>query len=234
MRFTRPMLRGTLLRRYKRFLADVILENGETVTVHCPNSGSMKACCEPGQPIVVSDSQNPQRKLRYTWEMIRMGRTWVGVHSALSNTTIATGITQGKIVELDGYQHLAREVVYGAGGRSRIDIHLQSDNRLPCFVEIKHSTMRVGEFAAFPDAVTERGRKHLEDLMFVAKGGARAVIFFAVGRADCRRFRPASEIDPGYADVLHRAVQSGVECLAYRLHYSPTQIRIGQALPTDL
>ena len=225
------MLHGTLLRRYKRFLADVELEDGRKLTVHCPNSGSMKSCCEPGRPVVLSDSNNPKRKLRYTWELIQIGRTWVGVHSAKSNHFMARFIAAGVIPELAGYDELRREVIYGEGGRSRVDLALQSQGRPRCVIEIKHSTMRVGRFAAFPDAVTARGRKHLEDLQWAVKQGDRAVMLFVVGRDDCEEFRPADEIDPAYGEALRNAIDVGVEVLAYRLKFRIDSVELLDRLP---
>jgi len=235
MQFTRPMLRGTLVRRYKRFLADVELDDGQTITVHCANSGSMKTCAEPGRPVILSDSENPKRKLRYTWEMIQMGKSWVGVHSALSNGIVADFVLAQKIPKLAGYGNLRREVKYGAEGRSRVDLLLTDHRTQPdCYVEIKHSTMRVDDFAAFPDAVTERGKKHLEDLSEMVRAGQRAVIFFVVGRADCRRFRPADEIDPAYGAALRHAVKVGVEAMAWRMRFSQKGVELLDELAVEL
>ncbi len=222
------------MRRYKRFLADVRLADGRVLTVHCPNSGAMTACCEPGRPVWISDSQNPARKLRFTWELIKMGRTWVGVNTANPNQAVAELVTSGCIPELSGYGRLRREVAYGRH-RSRIDILLEDPTgSLPaCYVEVKNATMRVGEHAAFPDAVTERGQKHLRELSYVARQGLRAVLFFFVGRADCQRFRAASEVDPDYARLLRDAVGAGVEVLPYRMHLSPRGIALRGRLPFD-
>ncbi|MCK6439029.1 MAG: DNA/RNA nuclease SfsA [Planctomycetes bacterium] len=234
MPFEKPLLRGVLLKRYKRFLADVKLDDGRVLTVHCPNSGSMKACCEPGRPVIVSDSQDAKRKLRYTWEMIQMGETWVGVNTSNPNRAVAQFIEQGAIAELAGYAALKREVKYGKEGRSRIDMLLSGGGKADCYVEVKNTTMRVGEHSAFPDAQTERGRKHLEELAREVKGGKRAAMFFFVGRADCSRFRPADEIDPEYGALLRKVVKSGVEALAYRMSVSPDGIELRDRLPVDL
>lgn len=234
MQFDKPMLAGTLLKRYKRFLADIELEDGRVITAHCANSGAMTSCAEPGQPVLVSDSQNPKRKLKYTWEMIRMNRTWVGVNTARPNAVVAHYISQGKIPELLGYSSLRREVTYGREGRSRIDILLSNDNAQPCYVEVKNATMKVGHEAAFPDAVTTRGRKHLDELAYMVSQGARAVMFFFVGRNDCTGFRPADEIDADYGAALRNAEASGVELLAYRVRFSPKQVSLGQPVPISL
>ncbi len=234
MRLTRPLLRGTLLRRYKRFLADVELADGRELTVHCPNPGAMTSCSEPGRPVLISDSENPKRKLRYTLEMIRMGRIWVGVNTANPNPAVAGWIAAGKIPQLAGYAELRREVPYGEARRSRIDLLLRDPARPDCYVEIKNSTYRSGEHAAFPDAVTERGRKHLHDLAGVVERGERGVIFFFVGRADCHRFRPADEVDPAYGETLRQVVPAGVEALAWRMRFTARRIELSGRLPIDL
>lgn len=236
MTFDRPLLPATLIKRYKRFLADVELENGEVITVHCPNSGAMTTCAEPGRPVLISDSQNPKRKLRYTFEMIRMGRTWVGVNTMNPNHAVEGFIRAGKIPELKGYASLKREVKYGEEGRSRIDLLLTdgAEGIPPCYVEVKNSTLKDGEHAAFPDGVTERGRKHLNDLAQVVKEGNRGVIFFFIGRADCHRFRPADEIDPAYGETLRRVMQEGVEALAYRMRFNRRRIQLVDRLPVDV
>ncbi len=229
-----PWLSGELVRRYKRFLADVRLDDGRVLTAHCNNPGRMTACSEPGRPVLISDSQNPRRKLRYTLEMIRMGRTWVGVNTLRPNALVAACVGAGAIAELRGYGPPRREVRYGPEQRSRVDLWLEADDRPACCVEIKNTTMRVGRFAAFPDAVTERGRKHLADLAWERSRGRRAVLFLFVGRGDCRAFRPADEVDPAYGAALREAVAAGVEVLAYRFRFSPGQVELRDRLPLEL
>ncbi len=233
MRFTRDFKPATLVRRYKRFLADVELADGALLTVHCPNPGAMTSCSEPGRPVWISDSANPKRKLRYTLEMIRMGRSWVCVNTANANPAVEGFVHAGKIPELAGYGELKREVKTGA---SRIDLRLRDPVgvRRDCFVEIKSCSLRLGEFAAFPDAVTERGRKHLLELAELVATGRRGVIFFFVGRADCHRFRPADEIDPSYGCALREVTAGGVEALAYRTRLSRRGIELLNRLPIDL
>ncbi len=233
MRFTRDLISATLLLRYKRFLADVELSDGKVLTVHCPNPGRMTSCGEPGRPVWISDSKNPKRKLRHTLEMIRMGRTWVGVNTANANPAVEGFIRRGRIPELSGYDEIKPEV---STGDSRLDLRLRdgTGERPDCYVEIKSATLRAGEHAAFPDAVTERGRKHLERLAALVAGGYRGVIFYFVGRADCRRFRPADEVDPAYGAALRRAVTAGVEPLAYRMRFSRRRIELVDRLPVDL
>lgn len=230
------LIEGRLVERYKRFLADVELVSGETITVHCPNSGSMKGCSEPGRPVLISDSKNPKRKLRHTLEMIKMGRTWVGVNTANPNRAVARWIERDRIPELAGYPEQRREVPYGENDRSRIDVLLQDPDggQQRCWVEIKNTTWRVGEHAAFPDAVTKRGQKHLEELAGVAEQGERGVMFFFVGRADCTRMRPADEIDPDYGRILRRVVDAGVEALAYRMRFTRRRIELVERVPVDL
>ncbi len=240
MRLPQPLLDGILLKRYKRFLADVRLKDGREMTVHCPNSGSMKTCAEPGRPVRISDSGNPKRKLRHTLEMIRMGRTWVGVNTANPNRAVDEFVARGRIPELAGYALGKREVVYGREGRSRIDLLLSgsaggTESPSPdCYVEVKNTTYKTGEHSAFPDAVTERGRKHLEELDWVRQRGQRAVMFFFVGRADCHRFRPADEVDPAYGETLRRVASRGVEIVAYRFRFDRERIHLLERLPVDL
>ncbi len=233
MKFSKPQCKAKLVKRYKRFLADVLLEDGTEMTVHCANSGAMTACNESGRPVIISDSQNPKRKLQYTWEMIQMGRTWVGVNTATPNQAVAEFIQAGEIPELLGYESLKREVKYGREGKSRIDILLTRGDEA-CYVEIKNATMRVDDHAAFPDAVTSRGQKHIEELEYIARNGQRAVLFFFVGRNDCERFRPADEIDRTYGQLLRRALNNGVEVLAYQMKFTPKQVQVIRKLPVDL
>ncbi len=231
MQFPSDLIPATLVRRYKRFLADVELADGTVLTVHCPNPGRMTSCSEPGRPVRISDSGNPKRKLRHTLEMIRMGRTWVGVHTARPNSAVAAFLRAGRIPELSGYGEVRTEV---AAGASRLDLLLREPGRRDCWVEVKNCTLRVGEHAAFPDAVSARGRKHSDELAELVAAGHRAVIFYFVGRADCRRFRPADEVDPAYGEALRRAVAAGVEALAYRMRFSPRKIELVDRLPIDL
>jgi sugar fermentation stimulation protein A len=213
-----PLYRGKLIRRYKRFLADVELEDGSTVTVHVPNSGSMKNCGAPGNEIVVSDSGNPKRKLRMTLELIRVApgpNGWAGINTMLPNALVASAIEAGVVPELAGYASLKREVTVEQG--SRLDIVLADGPECSrCLVEVKNVTMVEGRAALFPDSVTERGRKHLEVLARAAGRGERAVIFFLVQRPDCSVFSTADSIDPAYGETLRQVTARGVELLVYR------------------
>ncbi|MEM1201825.1 MAG: DNA/RNA nuclease SfsA [Acidobacteriota bacterium] len=236
MRFPEDLIEGVLIRRYKRFLADVRFPGGEVVTVHCPNSGTMSTCSEPGRPVLVSDSHNPKRKLRHTLEMIKMGRTWVGVNTMNPNRAVEGFVARGRIPELAGYDGIRREVPYGAEGRSRIDLLLtdSAGERPSCYVEVKNTTYRVGEHVTFPDAVTARGLKHLVELEEVVAQGHRGVIVFFVGRADCRRMRPADEVDAAWSDTFRRVVAAGVEPLAYGMRFTRRRIELRERLPIDL
>ena len=234
MKFPNPLLRGTLVRRYKRFMADVVLDTGETVTAHCANSGSMLSVNEEDAEVWLSPAQNPDRKLKYTWEMIRIGTTLVGINTSLPNKLVEEAIVAGKIKELKGYANLRREVKYGKN--SRIDILLEDDTKPPCYVEVKNVTMKRDldpkAPAEFPDAVTARGTKHLGELVDMVKAGNRAVMFYLVQREDSKSFTVADDIDPAYAKALARAIKAGVEVLCYACTLSPEDIRISRPLKT--
>lgn len=213
MRFRPPLVRGTLLRRYQRFFADVRLDDGRQVTAHCPNTGSMLGVAEVGRPVLLTPHDDPRRKLAYTWELIKLGRSWVGVNTARPNALVAEAIEGGRIPELRGYDSMRREVPYG--NNSRIDLLLEAPDRPPCYVEVKNVTLANDGIAAFPDSVTVRGQKHLRELSEVVRGGARAVLLFWVFRKDCEKCRPADEIDGEYGRLLRRSVADGVEVLPY-------------------
>jgi sugar fermentation stimulation protein A len=226
-----PLYAGRLIKRYQRFLADVLLESGETVTAHCPNSGSMKGCALPGSAVFLSRSANPKRKLAYTWELVEADGVWAGINTALPNRIVHEAIAGGEIPELAGYSAIRPEVPYGTG--SRIDLLLSGD-RPPCYVEVKNVTLVEGGQARFPDAVTTRGQKHLRELMEVVRKGERGVIFFLVQRPDGATVAPADDIDPEYGRLLRLAAASGVEPLAYRAEVTPEQVRIACRLPIIL
>ncbi len=227
-----PLIPGTLIRRYKRFLADVRLDDGTEVTAHCPNSGKMTACCEPGRPVWISRHDNPRRKLKYTWELIEMPDSLVGVNTNVPNRLVADAIAAGAAPELSGYETVRREVKVGE--HSRIDIRLDGPERPPCFVEVKNCTLVENGVAAFPDAVTVRGLKHLHELRILAATGARSVIFFLIQRMDANRFRPADEVDPAYGAGLREVLENGVEALAYDVHIDLSGIRLRRRLSVSL
>ena len=233
MRFADPLIAGRLIRRYKRFMADVELADGRRVTAHCANSGSMRGLCEEGAEVWLSPAQNPKRKLKYTWELVRSGRSLVGINTQHPNALVAEAIERRKIPELAGYAGLRREVRYGRN--SRIDILLEDDAKPPCYVEIKnvHFRRQPG-LAEFPDAVTARGTKHLYELADMVKAGHRAVMLYLVQRGDCRRLAIAADIDPVYDAALDRALAVGVEAMAYCCKLTPRQIVVDKAIEGPL
>jgi len=226
------LIPGTLIRRYKRFLADVRLENGETVTAHCPNSGSMKACCQSGRPVYLSFHDNPKRKLKYTWELIHMPGSLVGVNTQVPNRLTAKAIASGDVAELNGYETVKREVK--AGSHSRIDILLTSPDRRPCYVEVKNCTLVTDDVATFPDAVTLRGQKHLMELQNLVGSGCRCAMFFLIQRMDAHSFAPADHIDPEYGKKLRQASKHGVEVIVYDVSIDLKTIRLNDRIPYDL
>ncbi len=233
MKFTPPLIEGVLLRRYKRFLADVQLPDGSVITAHTPNTGSMLGCCTPGSRVWLRDSGSATRKYRHTWELVEVEcGVAVGINTAIVNGLVAEAIDNGVIGELAGYGGLRQEVRYGQEN-SRIDLLLEegADGR-DCYVEIKNVTARDGEgFAMFPDAVSARGTKHLRELAAMVAAGHRAVIFFCVQRGDTHTVRPADEIDVVYGQTLRAVLASGVEALAYAATVTPEGIALSRPLP---
>lgn len=225
------LIPGILVRRYKRFLADIELEDASTVTVHCPNSGSMKGCADPGSPVLLSISSNPGRKYPFTWEMVFVNGFWVGINTARPNHLVHEAISNRSIPELHGYTSIRPEVPYGE--HSRIDLLLEGPPGR-CFVEVKNVTLADNDRALFPDAVTVRGQKHLNELMRVVQAGDRGIIFFTVQRGDCLSVSPADCIDPEYGRLLRLAVWSGVEAIAYRALVTPLEITLTNRLPVVL
>lgn len=227
------MLPATLLRRYKRFLADVRLDSGEVITVHTPNTGSMLGCSDPGCRVWLRDTGNPARKYRYSWAISETAEgVLVGVDTGLPNHLIRQGIEAGLVRELQGYGAIRPEVRYGSEG-SRIDLLLEghADGR-PCYVEVKNvTTCDDGGYGFFPDAVSSRGSKHLRELMGVVASGGRGVVCFCVQRGDVTRVRPADEIDPLYGRTLRAAIAAGVEAIAYRARVAPAGTVLECPLP---
>jgi len=244
MQFPDPLIRGRLLRRYKRFLADVILEDGREVIAHCANPGSMLGLATPGATVWLSPASNPARKLQYSWELVETDggpepgvKTLVGIHTGRANALVGEALEAGRVPELAGYPGLRREVRYGTS--SRVDFLLEGGPeqaaRPACYLEVKSVTLRRGgSTAEFPDAVTARGAKHLAELAQVARSGGRAVLFFLVQRADCDRVAPAADIDPAYAAALESALNQGVEVLCYKCALSPAGIVLDAPLPLTL
>ncbi|MCZ6831048.1 MAG: DNA/RNA nuclease SfsA [Gammaproteobacteria bacterium] len=229
MQFPSPLERGTLLRRYQRFLADVELDTGEMITAHCPNTGAMTGCAEPGRPVWLSRSDSKTRKYSHTWELVETAAGLACVHSARANKVVLEALQDNRVEELAGYAELRSEVKYGAG--SRVDLLLSDEGRR-CYVEVKSVTLyQEGGIGAFPDAVSTRATRHLRELQAVVESGDRAVIFFCVFHSGIQRVRAAAEIDPNYARALAQALAAGVETLAWGVEISPQQIRLQQALP---
>lgn len=229
-----PLIKGKFLRRYKRFLADIELEDGEVVTAHCPNSGSMKGCACPGADAWISQSTNPKRKLKYTWELTRIDGTFIGINTLVPNRLVKESVENNLVPELSGYSRVKSEVKTSA--HTRLDLMLESQHANPCFVEIKNCTLVENGVAMFPDAVTTRGQKHIQELEALAAAGNRAVLFFLVQRTDAHTFTPAADIDPEYAEKLMRARLKGVEIIVrdvvFDLEANPALIRLNRVLRT--
>lgn len=229
MQFSTPLLRGILIQRYKRFLSDVRLESGEVVTAHCANSGSMLGLCQPGLEVWLSGSDKPGRKLRYSWELVRVDGGLVGINTMHPNRIVEEAIRAGVIAELAGYATIRREVRYGQS--SRIDLLLEGPTVPTCYVEVKNVTLKRGAAAEFPDAVTARGAKHLVELSAMVAAGARAVMLYLVQRTDCQGFDIAADIDPAYAAALRRAMAAGVEVVCYVCHLALDGISVDRRMP---
>lgn len=229
MIFSEPLLKGHLIKRYKRFLADIECEDGTLITAHCPNSGAMQGLTDPGTPVWLSRSSNPSRKLLYTWQMAKVDGIFVGMNTANPNELVEDAIRSGVIAELQGYPSLRREVAYGKN--SRIDILLEIDNQ-KVYVEVKNVHMKRGKNAAFPSSVTTRGAKHMRELSDMVCQGHKAYVVYVVQRNDCEGFELASDIDPIYEQETLKALENGVEALVYACDVSPNGIMIKNRLTT--
>src|SRR5215470_17399296 len=234
MRFPAPLIPATLVKRYKRFLADVRLETGETLTVHVANPGAMTGLAAPGARVWLSKSADPKRKLAYSWELVEVdlggGLELVGVNTGHPNPLVAAAIADGAIVELAGYAAIRREVKYGRS--SRVDFLLEQAGRPPCYVEVKNvHLMRRPGLAEFPDAVTKRGAKHLGELADMVAQGHRAVMLFLIQIGSARRFQLARDIDPRYGQAFDLARRAGVEAIAYRCGISRDGIEVVEPVP---
>ena len=228
MQFSPELRSATFLRRYKRFLVDVRLDNGEEITVHCPNTGRMTNCLVEGSPCWLSDSQNPKRKYRYSLEWVTtQAGYWAGVNTHRANTLVVEAIQEGKINELSEYDVLDTEMSYGEEN-SRIDI-LLSRGTQQCYVEVKSVTLEDENDTGvgyFPDAVSTRGQKHIRELMAVKEQGHRAVLLFCVQHTGIKNVQGAKHIDPLYASLLREAFEHGVEVVAYSVSFSPDNVQI--------
>ncbi|MBE9078889.1 DNA/RNA nuclease SfsA [Romeria aff. gracilis LEGE 07310] len=228
-----PLLPGRLLKRYKRFFADIALDSGETITAHCPNTGPMTGVCHIGGRVMVSRSDNPKRKLAYTWELAEVTDTvptWAGVNTALPNRVIRSALAARLFPELGPYQEIRPEVPYGSDRKSRIDFLLTgAADDPPVYIEVKNTTWAQGTCALFPDTVTTRGQKHLSELTALLPT-ASAVMLYFINRSDCTRFSPGDTADPRYGFLLRQAIAQGVKVLPCRFEITPTEIRyLGQA-----
>ncbi|MEZ5973505.1 MAG: DNA/RNA nuclease SfsA [Planctomycetota bacterium] len=232
MQIENPIVTGRLIKRYKRFLADVELSDGSVLTAHCPNTGSLKGCLEQGSEVVLRDSCNPERKLQYTLQTIRVGETWVNVDTGLPEGLALEAVRAGRIPSLAGYPVVRTQVKYGKN--SRIDLYLECPERGRCYVEVKNTTLTEGSRGLFPDAVTERGRKHLLELADVVAEGHRGVMLFVVSRGDVTQFAPADAIDPEYGQTLREVAGRGVEILAYSTEVLPDRFELGHPLKVEL
>ena len=230
MQFLKPLVHGKLIKRYKRFLSDVELDSGEIVIAHCTNSGSMKTCIEEGAEVYLTHVDDPKRKTKYTWEMIRINGDWIGINTGIPNVLVYEAIRDQQIEGLNTYIEAKREVSFED---SRFDVFAKNDLEA-CFIEVKNVSMKVGDYARFPDAVTTRGKKHLETLIRVKESGMRAVMFYVIQRSDVSVFGPAYDVDPKYAETLKKAVANGVEVFAYQAKVTPQGIDLVKQLPVDL
>jgi sugar fermentation stimulation protein A len=220
-----PLILGKLQKRYKRFFADIELETGEMITAHCPNTGPMTGVCEIGNLVYVSPSNNPKRKLAYTWEMIQIQDTWVGVNTNLPNQVIKQALTQKIFPELaDLYDTVKSEVPYGQDRKSRIDFLLSQSGQPDIYLEVKNTTLAQNQLALFPDTVTTRGQKHLEELAALLPS-ARSVMLYFINRGDCSEFSPGDEFDPNYGKLLRQGISRGLTVLPCRFEISPQGIR---------
>ncbi len=240
MKLDKKLQAGTLVKRYKRFLADIRKENGELITIHCPNTGSMKNCQEPGSRVWYSDSENPKRKYACTWELVEVdGEHIVGINTGLANKLVHEAIAKDRIAELVGYETIRSEVPYGEQ-KSRIDFLLEGstgDANALCFVEVKNVSLGLGDgLGTFPDAVTTRGQKHLQELLAMHEQGHRAVLLFCVQHSGIQRIAPADDIDPEYGRLLREVVAKGVEILAYAAEFDlqDSTIELHESLPVPL
>ncbi len=225
------MIPGSLIKRYKRFLADIELDDGRVITAHTPNTGSMLGCCEPGSRVWLSDSGNPERKYPLSWELVEAAPgILVGINTVLPNKLVEEGIRNGVIKELQGYDGIRREVRYGAEN-SRIDLLLEDAGKPACYVEVKNVTLAQDGTGYFPDAVSARGSKHLRELAEVVAAGKRGIILFCVQRKDVSEVRPADTIDSKYGNTLRQVIDAGVEAIAWRADVTPEEVRLDKSLP---
>lgn len=233
MKFDHPLIEGRLIKRYKRFLADIELLDGAIITAHCPNTGSMTGCAAPGSTVWLSRSNNPNRKYPLTWEIMKNeAGTLIGINTSLSNRLVKEAIENGVISDLSGYDKIRTEVRFGLEN-SRVDLLLESlKGQSNCYVEVKNATASImNGIAVFPDAVSVRGTKHLRELITVVENGERAVLCYCVQRGDVEVVQPADQIDPLYGSTLRLAMGRGVEVIAYSAEINPDGIALKKNIP---
>jgi sugar fermentation stimulation protein A len=228
MKFPTPLVPGRLIRRYKRFLSDIEIATGEQITAHVANPGAMTGLADPGLEVWLSRSDNPKRKLAYSWELVRIGRHLVGVNAGLPNRIVEEALGRGRIPELAAYPDIRREVRYGVN--SRVDFLLQGAGLPDCYLEIKNVHLKRGNLAEFPDSVTARGTKHLRELAKMVQAGHRSVMLYLVQRRDCKAFAVAADIDPAYGAALAEARAQGVEILCYTCRIGTDAITLDRPL----
>ncbi|MCC8456482.1 DNA/RNA nuclease SfsA [Photorhabdus aegyptia] len=230
MEFHPPLQSATLIRRYKRFLADVITPEGETLTIHCANTGAMTGCATPGDTVWYSTSDNPKRKYPNSWELTEtQDGHWICVNTLRANDLVAEAIAKNAIPEFSEYKKISREVKYGEEN-SRIDLLLQAEQQVNCYIEVKSVTLLQENCGYFPDAVTTRGQKHLRELQHIAEQGQRAVLFFAVLHSGIRQVAAAAYIDHNYSSLLEQAQNSGVEVICYQANMTGKGMILGDKL----
>ncbi|MER2470895.1 DNA/RNA nuclease SfsA [Photorhabdus laumondii] len=230
MEFHPPLQSATLIRRYKRFLADVITPEGETLTIHCANTGAMTGCATPGDTVWYSTSDNPKRKYPNSWELTAtQDGHWICVNTLRANDLVAEAIAQNAIPEFSEYKKISREVKYGEEN-SRIDLLLQAEQQVNCYIEVKSVTLLQENCGYFPDAVTTRGQKHLRELQHIAEQGQRAVLFFAVLHSGINQVAAAAHIDHNYSSLLEQAQNSGVEVICYQANMTGKGMVLGDKL----
>lgn len=233
MEFARPLERGRLLRRYKRFLADVMLDDGREVTAHCANPGAMLGLNAPGLAVWLEPNDDPRRSLRYAWRLAELDDGgWVGIDASLPNRVVGEALRAGAVPALAGYDAIRAEVRYGRA--SRVDFLAEGPGLPPAYVEVKNVHLRrTGDLAEFPDCVTARGARHLDELAGMARAGARAVMLYLVQRTDCRRVALAADLDPAYARAFAAARAAGVEAIAHGARISPAGVALGPEMPFE-
>lgn len=234
MQFTSPLLRGTLLKRYKRFFADILLDSGEHITAHCPNTGAMTGCAEPGFTVWVSRSDNPKRKLKFTWELaITHNGDWISINTHRANKLVQAALESFKLPALCGYSVVKREVS-PPGFNSRFDFCVTRDDATPLYIEVKSVTLSEDSQGFFPDAVTSRGKKHAEELAQLSSQGVATCLLFCVQHTAIQTVQLATHIDPAYAEAVRHAAHCGVSISAVGCQISQEKIEINQSLPVIL